>query len=50
MAVQVFTDINDSHRATGYPEPTHFGRFFRRRLGLSPLAWRRQQVLNSPGN
>jgi len=27
----------------GYAEPTHFGRFFRRYLGLSPHVWRQQQ-------
>lgn len=27
----------------GYNEPTHFTRFFRTSLGLSPLTWRRQQ-------
>jgi AraC-like DNA-binding protein len=27
----------------GYTEPTHFTRFFRTSLGLSPLAWRQQQ-------
>lgn len=27
----------------GYSEPTHFGRFFRRYLGLSPHTWRQQQ-------
>ncbi|MCB0154474.1 MAG: AraC family transcriptional regulator [Anaerolineae bacterium] len=27
----------------GYSEPTHFGRFFRRYTGVSPLAWRQRQ-------
>lgn len=29
----------------GYAEPTHFSRFFRRHLGLTPHTWRQQQQL-----
>ena len=28
----------------GFEEPTHFGRFFKRNLSLTPLEYRRQSV------
>lgn len=28
----------------GFEDPAHFGRFFRRRTGLSPGSWRRRQI------
>jgi AraC-like DNA-binding protein len=39
-----YSDLNITEIADylGYSEPTHFGRFFRRYFGLSPMAWRRQ--------
>jgi AraC family transcriptional regulator, transcriptional activator of pobA len=41
----VYSDLNVAEIADylGFSEPTHFGRFFRRYVGLSPLSWRQQQ-------
>lgn len=38
----IYSDLNIAEIAAylGYSEPTHFGRFFRRYTGSSPLAWR----------
>jgi AraC-like DNA-binding protein len=30
--------------AVGYANPSHFAKLFKRRLGLSPSAWRRQNA------
>lgn len=40
-----YTDLSVAEIADylGYAEPTHFGRFFRRAVGVSPLAWREQR-------
>lgn len=40
-----YTDLNISQVAAylGYDEPTHFGRFFRRHTGQTPLDWRQSQ-------
>jgi AraC-like DNA-binding protein len=40
-----YSDLNIAEIADylGYSEPTHFGRFFRRTLGVSPVAWRQTQ-------
>lgn len=45
------TDLKINEIATylGYQEPTHFGRFFRRQVGVTPLEWRANQN-QSPGN
>ena len=39
-----YSDLNVAEIADylGYTEPTHFGRFFRRSFGVSPMAWRQQ--------
>jgi len=41
----LYSDLNISEIADylGYEEPTHFGRFFRRHMGMSPTAWREKQ-------
>ena len=40
-----YTDLNAAEIAhfLGFDEPTHFGRFFRRYVGTTPLAWRQAQ-------
>jgi AraC-like DNA-binding protein len=40
-----YSDLNIAEIADylGYAEPTHFGRFFRRYTGISPLAWRQRR-------
>ncbi len=35
--------VNEIAAYLGYEEPTHFGRFFRRQVGVSPLEWRSNQ-------
>lgn len=35
--------VNEIAAYLGYEEPTHFGRFFRRQVGVSPLEWRAAQ-------
>lgn len=41
-----YTELNVAEIADylGFAEPTHFGRFFRRHIGVSPLVWRQQQI------
>lgn len=41
----IYSDLTIAEIADylGYSEPTHFGRVFRRHLGVSPLTWRQQQ-------
>jgi len=41
-----YSDLNVAEIADylGYAEPTHFGRFFRRSFGVSPLAWRQKNL------
>jgi AraC family transcriptional activator of pobA len=41
----LYSDLNISEIAIqlGYEEPTHFGRFFRKQTGMSPLTWRTKQ-------
>jgi AraC family transcriptional activator of pobA len=40
--------VEDIGREIGFEDPAYFSRFFRKRTGESPAAWRRRQVDNPP--